>query len=169
MSLFTALSGSTYQPTTTTVARKSSTRSTAKITTRITTKVRTTARFTTTILNINNLKQDLNKLFKNKESISGVKNKIIDLTASSSRNNRDPPKDCSGVEKLVRTFTEKLKKNSKADVSSEYTDIKGVQLKAGSCKNSKLNTYVDELDTIINTIAKEITTLQDQLKGNKCL
>ena len=158
--MFTALTGSTYQPTTTTAARKTSPRTTASIIT----KAKTTARRTTSA-SIGTKISNLNKLIKNKESISGVKNKIIDLTASSSRNNRDPPKDCSGVEKLVRTFTEKLKKNSKADVSSEYTDINGVQLTAGFCKNSALNNYVDELDTITNIITEEIKTIQVQIKG----
>ena len=77
------------------------------------------------------------------------------------RNNRDPPKDCSGVEKLVKTFTEKLMKNSKADVSSEYDRIKLTKIKP--CK--KLNDYVDELKKIVKNIEEDIKELQAELKS----
>ena len=109
----------------------------------------------------------MNKLSENKDSISDVKTKINDLTTASRRNNREPPKDCSGVVKLVETFTKKLKKNPKADVSSEYEDINGVQMTDGACIDSKLKlkSYVGELDTITIIITNEIKTLQVQIKG----
>ena len=69
------------------------------------------------------------------------------------------------VENLVKTFTEKLNKNPRADVSSEYNDIVGIELEAGSCQYSTLNTYVDVLDIIITTITKEVKTVQDQIEG----
>ena len=130
-----------------------------RTTERLTTRARTTARSTATMI------KQVIQLTKNKDSVVGVKTMIQKLTTPSGRNNRGPAGDCDGVENFVKTFIEKLNKNPRADVSSEYTNIIGTELEAGSCKNSKLNTYVDELDTITTTITKEIKTLQDQIKG----
>ena len=131
-----------------------------------TTTTTTTTTTSTTNASVATIKSIVAQLTKSKEQVSGVKNKIIKLTTSSNRNKRGPPTDCNGVIVLVKIYTEKLQIYSHhIDMTSEYTDIIGVKLEAGSCANTKLTNYVTTLTIITTTIDNDIKTHQDHLEG----
>ena len=73
-----------------------------------TTTTTTTTTTSATNASVDTIKSIVAQLTKNKEHVSGVKKKVIELTTSSNRNKRDPPTDCNGVIVLVKIYTEKL-------------------------------------------------------------
>jgi len=109
----------------------------------------------------------LGTLSTNNGSANGAKTKLKSLSTASGRHHRAVPTTCAGVATVAGTFTTKLEQNSAANVTSEYADINGVTLAAGSCTSiaTTLNGYVTRLDVIISLIATEIATIQSQLES----